>query len=443
MTSHLPEGLHELGSEGIVPVGYVCGSAGTGKTFEMRRRIAEDPMYGVLAATTGIAAMNLGTITINSLLRYFDTESLEEAFFNGWLVSKLRELVEAGYSWLICDEVSMLDARQLDLIYQACKLLNEQRSHTGEQLLGIMLTGDFAQLPPIRAKWAFEASCWPAFEAATTRLTKQWRQADIRFLDAINSIRSGNGGIGSALLSGIGVEFVRSADTAFEGTTIMAKNKAVDSFNWLRHSRLPGVPFIVNSNRWGEQRPEWSREPQQKGFKPHSYVMIKSNDTPDFTYVNGDCGHIEGFENGEFYIHLDRNDSTAVVGRIERRVEAKYPPDSLLDKHRGMGEAELRKLYMHGSPDGGAFWDPERRKWVSGALRYYPIDLAYASTVHKSQGLTLDRIQVDVNDHFFGSPSMAYVALSRCRTAQGLRIVGSPQLLAARVKVAPEVLRWL
>src|SRR4029077_14716364 len=124
----------------------------------------------------------------------FDTASLEEAFFNGWLVSKLRELAESGYRYLICDEVSMMDARQLDLIYQGCKLLNEQRGHTGEAPLGIILTGDFCQLSPIKAKWAFEASCWPEFEAHTTRLTKIWRQADAQFLEAINAIRSGNGG---------------------------------------------------------------------------------------------------------------------------------------------------------------------------------------------------------------------------------------------------------
>jgi len=452
--SHLPAGIYEPGAEGTVPVEFCTGSAGTGKTFEMRRRIAENPSYGVLAATTGIAAMNLGTITINSLLKYFDTDSLEEAFFNGWLVMKLRELAEAGYRWLVIDELSMMDAKQLDLIYQGCKLLNEQRSHAQDDLeqgdrqpLGIILTGDFCQLPPIKARWAFEAACWPEFEANTTRLTKQWRQADGQFLDAINHIRSGNGGLGSSILSNMGVEFIRSASSSFDGTTIMAKNKSVDNFNWLAHSRLPGVPIVVTSSRWGEQRAEWKHIPEQLMLKRGAYVMILANDAPDFTYVNGDCGHLEDYEETElgasFHIKLVRNNEVVEVPKLTRNQTQKFPGSDILTKHPGSGEPELRKMYMHGNKEGGSWWDPDRRRWIIGGVNYFPLRLAYASTVHKSQGLTLDRIQCDINDHFFGSPSMAYVALSRCRAASGLRIVGSPQLLAARVKIAPEVQRWL
>src|ERR1700690_3425616 len=155
-TSNLPQGLHELGSEGIVPTEYLCGSAGTGKTFELRRRIAEDENYGILCATTGVAAMNLGAITLNSILGYFDTESLQESFFNGWLNKKIKDLAEAGYANIIIDEISMLDAKQLDIIYQAAKMVNEIRMMNGDRPIGIVLTGDFAQLSPIKAKWAFE-----------------------------------------------------------------------------------------------------------------------------------------------------------------------------------------------------------------------------------------------------------------------------------------------
>src|ERR1700722_11000926 len=95
-TSNVPIGTYEEGSEGIVPTEFLTGAAGSGKTFEIMRRIREDAKYGVLAATTGIAAMNLGTITINSLLKFFDTESLEEAFFGGRLVAKLRDLADSG-----------------------------------------------------------------------------------------------------------------------------------------------------------------------------------------------------------------------------------------------------------------------------------------------------------------------------------------------------------
>jgi ATP-dependent exoDNAse (exonuclease V) alpha subunit len=89
------------------------------------------------------------------------------------------------------------------------------------------------------------------------------------------------------------------------------------------------------------------------------------------------------------------------------------------------------------------YFDYEDGKWVIGEIYYYPLRLAYASTVHKSQGLTLDRVQIDFINQFFGQPSMAYVALSRVRTAEGLRLVGTPKLLEERCNVARKVLRWI
>jgi ATP-dependent exoDNAse (exonuclease V) alpha subunit len=84
-----------------------------------------------------------------------------------------------------------------------------------------------------------------------------------------------------------------------------------------------------------------------------------------------------------------------------------------------------------------------QRGWVTGQVEYYPLRLAYASTIHKSQGLSLDRIQVDIRDAFFGHPSMAYVALSRCRTLDGLRIVGQRERFVKHCNSDARVARWL
>src|SRR6266513_3109493 len=95
------DGIYEQGSEGVVPVQFRTGSAGTGKTYSIKMEIAKDPHFGMLAATTGIAAVNLGAITLNSLLRYFNTSSLEEAFFNGWLQKTILKLCDESYKWLV------------------------------------------------------------------------------------------------------------------------------------------------------------------------------------------------------------------------------------------------------------------------------------------------------------------------------------------------------
>lgn len=443
------EGIQGVGVEGTVPVKFLTGSAGSGKTYAIREQIAKDPRFAVLAATTGIAAVNLGAITLNSLLKYFDTRSLEEAFFNGWLVRILGKLAMDGYKWLAIDEISMMAGEQLDILYQAMKQLNEVRAMSGEAPLGLLLTGDFCQLPPIKSKWAFEADCWPFFEAQTERLTKIWRQSDAKFLEAVNHIRSGRGMVGATMLSQMGVEFVKHADTAFAGTTIIAKNDAVDNFNWLCHSKLPGVPATVQSVRWmgrGRQLPsEWKHIPSQLKLKPKAYVMIINNDTPKFTYVNGDCGHITGYDSSSqtFGVRLVRNQEEVEIGAITRKVTQHEPPDEVLLAHPEMGEDELRKLPFE---PGVPYWDVNqgrRGMWVTGAITFNPLNLAYASTVHKCQGLTLDRVQLDLNQHFMTAPSMVYVAISRCKTPQGLRIIGSPALLGSRVKVDPAVLKWL
>lgn len=449
MASPNLEGIYERGTEGKVPVRFITGPAGSGKTYYVRSEIAKNPRFAILAATTGIAAVNLGAITINSLLKYFDTASLEEAFFNGWLLKTLMKLVEDDYEWIAIDEASMLDGTQLDILYQCVKMLNEILEMEGRPPLGILLTGDFCQLPPIKCKWAFQAECWPVFEAATERLTKIWRQTDERFLEAINHIRAGRGMVGATMLSQLGVEFVKSADTSFQGTTIIAKNEAVDNFNWLCHSKLPGVPWCVGSIRWvtkGRRMPgEWNIIPFDLKLKPNAYVMILSNDTPDFSYVNGDCGHITEFDpdTRTFGVRLVRNGEEVSIGPITRLVTQKEPPEELLLEHLEMAEDDLKKLeHQPNMP----YWDPSvgrRGAWVTGAITYYPLRLAYASTVHKTQGLTLDRVQIDLHQNFMSAPAMVYVALSRCKSPQGLRIVGSAALLGSRVKVDPVVQRWL
>lgn len=441
------DGIYEQGTEGIVPVRYISGSAGTGKTYYVKSEMAKDPKFALLASTTGVSAVNLGAITINSLLRYFNTASLEEAFFNGWLRRTLADLAEDGYKWLAIDEVSMMDGAQLDIIYQAVKMLNEDRAMASLPPLGILLTGDFAQLPPIKAKWAFEAECWPFFEAATERLTKVWRQSDVKFIEAVNHIRAGRGMAGATMLAQMGVEFTKHIDTNFVGTTIIAKNEPVNNFNWLRHSKLVGIPIYVNSVRWmtkGRNMPkEWEIIPNELKLKKGAYVIIKANDAPEFTYANGDCGEITGFEGEEFIIRLIRNGNEVKVGKLTRKVTQKEPPEELMLTNLGVKEDTLKGLDRKPSMP---YWDESYGRngaWIVGAITYYPIDLAYACTVHRTQSLTLDKVQIDLGQNFMSFNSMIYVAVSRCKSPQGLRIVGSPALLGSRTHTDPAVTKWL
>ena len=121
---------------------FLTGSAGTGKTYLIRQRLTENPLYGLLCATTGIAAINLGegVTTINSALKYFNTESLTEAYVSGWLVRRLRRIAESGYQNIVVDEASMMAAEQLETLVRGLDDLAGQKT---AKPLGLVLTGEF------------------------------------------------------------------------------------------------------------------------------------------------------------------------------------------------------------------------------------------------------------------------------------------------------------
>lgn len=416
-----------------VPCEFITGIAGSGKTYLLKQRIEQDPNYGYLCATTGIAAVNLNTITINSLLRYFKSDSLQASFESGFLHKTLRELAQKKRN-LGIDEISMMSGDVLDILYQAVSDVNEYR--TVEKPFGIVACGDFCQLPPINEPWAFTADCWGNFEKNITKLTKNWRQGDGRFLDALNALRRGDGGAGVEILQALGVEFAESGDRDFDGTTIRATNKAVDRFNFLVHRKLKGKIIAVRSQRWGsglngKSPSEWRQIPEKLELKVGAYVMILANDvgygSDDFSFANGDCGHILDFDDVEetFEIKLVRNGKTVRIGMIDRKITSRDAPP--------MGFLSFGKKPYKG----------DKGIWIYGAINYFPLRLAYACTVHKTQGLSLDRIQVNSTEWFFGQPGMAYVALSRARSVEGVRIIGKPEQFAKKVTVSPEVLRWL
>jgi hypothetical protein len=431
-------------------VEFLTGQAGTGKTYNLKQRIEEDPAYGYLASTTGISAINLGTTTVHSLLHYFGTAELQDNYVSGRLAARIRKLHHDGKYCLCIDEVSMMPAAQLDLIFMAIEDANagDQVHPPLEPKFGLVLTGDFCQLPPVSkkgqpvAKYAFHADCWPHFADNTTRLIKVWRQADVEFLEALNLARSGQGRAAADRLRDMNADF-GGMDMHFDGTTVMAKNIAVDAYNRLRLSKLDAPEVTLRNERWGMPISDWNDIPDSVVIREGALVMMLSNTRErdkltgevEFLYANGDQAHIEtasSLEEGGALVtmRLKRNYELHHVGRITRFHTQKSEPTHMqIAQIKAGGEAP--------------YYDEEIEKWVIGAVTYWPLRVAYATTVHKSQGLTLDSIQVDCRDGFFGFPNLAYVALSRCKTLAGLRIVGGVDTLAARIKIHPEVGEWL
>jgi ATP-dependent DNA helicase PIF1 len=433
-----------MSDEHPVPCEFLTGSAGSGKTFQIKQRIAEDPRYGLLSSTTGVSAINLDTTTVHSQLGWYDTESLKDRYASGALHRRLRALHADGHRNLVIDEISMLHAEQLDLIHQAileCNLGGEKEALTPP--LGLVITGDFCQLPPGKGCWAFKAECWEHFAASTARLTKIWRQADQGFLDALNLSRKGDGLSAAAMFKSLGTEFSPGLDLKLEGTTIVAKNDEVDRYNYMRLSAITHKPITLHNTRWGIQTSDWKNIPDVLTVKPTALVMLLANtrdEEGNFLYANGDLAHIsdhyEVVGNNSpaltgASVKLLRNSCNHVVPQIIRQNLTKQSPDALtITQCKAQGGRE-------------PYFDEEKKRWVLGEVHYWPMRLGYASTVHKSQGLSLDRVQLDIRNGFFGAANLAYVALSRARTIQGMRVVGDPAMLARRIKIDPEVKDWL
>ena len=429
-----------------VPCEFRTGRAGTGKSFQVMKQAAEDPSWAVLSSTTGVSSINLGCTTLNSLLGYFDEASLQDIYLSGLLTRKLRSFADAGIRNLLIEECSMLTAPALDLLYRAAE--DVARLPAVKEPLGIILVGDFAQLPPVKGRWCFEAQCWPKFAAATNRLTTVWRQSDPKFLDALDAVRRGDGAEAAARLTAAGVEWHTSLATEFDGTTILPKNEMVNRYNAMALDRVRGASIVVASRRWGKQRSEWGQNkrtgewgvPQQAEFKVGAYVMLLANkfdDSRQLVYANGDCGHIEDYDGGAgvFKVRLVRNGEVVAVERLARNVAQKDRPDNWPPHPRGK-EPVYPATWIgrpHKSRDG----------YVLGQVEFYPIRLAYASSVHKSQSLSLDRVQLDYRDRFFGSPAMLYVAVSRARSLAGLRLVGQREVFQMRCQADPKVREFL
>lgn len=407
---------------------WVTGLAGSGKTTLIKNRIIEKPEEMELAATTGIAAINLGTRTINSILKYFDTRSLRNAYIDSFLQLNLRKVRERREK-LIIDEASMMDAEALDIIFDAVSEINNDAN---PRKLGIGLVADLLQLPPIKAKYIFEANCWNNFAENTIRLTKIWRQDNKEFIEALNLVRSGEGKSAVNLLQDCGVEFKNEVDKYFNGTTIIPKNADVNDFNSKRLAELNGNMIRVVPLRKGEPASEWKPErdliPVEQRFKISCLVMILSNDTEKWEYANGDTGIITNYEAKKdvFTVKLERNGNEVEIPRILRL--------NLTDK---------APTNRHFQPNFQPYVDHLTSQWVIGTIYYHPLRIAYASTAHKVQGLTLDNVQIDGRHQFFGAPSMFYVAMSRARTPEGLVIVGTPELIARRINIDPKVKEFI
>lgn len=362
-----------------VDVRLVTGNAGTGKTYTVRE-MAKRNKSMILCATTGIAAVNLDTITLNSLLKFFNTASLIQNYTTGMLTRRLRELyIDRGLRILGIDEISMMPAAQLEVIYQAMQTVNQRLAEP----IRLILTGDFAQLPPVStpeepADWCFTAPCWEVIGRNVERLTKVWRQTDPQFLVGLNMARKGFGMEAAKALRGAGVKYAGGLDEQFPGTTIFAINRRVDEFNQKRLGQLTTPDIRLDNKFGGIAKSEWKNQiPGCPGgkvsplvVKEGALVMILANDTDggangEMAYGNGDLGTVLGMRGIGIVVKLQRTGDTVIIGKIRRWHECEK------DSPGAKWEESLRGQ------------DGRQGGWACGWMEWYPLRLGWATTVHK------------------------------------------------------------
>lgn len=408
------------------PLFALLGPAGTGKTYKIQQKLLKNPKWGKLCATTGIAALNLGSaggegvITLQSTLGYFDTASLRENYQHGKLRRVLVSLA-TSYKFLVVDECSMLDAETLDILIDCLDVVNANVSEDhGEHPFGLILVGDFLQLPPVgnkgeaRPEYCFEAKNWN--RVIVEKLSEIKRQTDPRFLEILAAARCGDGDTAAKLLSEVGC-FAPVPSQLSTITTIYATNKSVDERNDALFRKLCATGATrgnISASRWGKQRAEWKNIPEVLALAIGAYVMVLSNDTKDWQYANGDCGTVVGFKPGQdgtvagVKVQLKRTNVIVDISRIIRRCYQKenppgfdvpeYPNQTDWKKSQedlGVEADNWKELYesflvsltqrMRSArlKPTEPYYDFLEEKWVLGELLYCPMRLAYATTTHK------------------------------------------------------------
>lgn len=462
----------------------ISGTAGVGKTHVAREIQRRQPGV-VLAATTGIASVNLGEgTTINALLRYFDTKSLEQSYLEGTLRAQLNKLRRSGVQRILIDEKSMLSGQQLTPIARAVREVNEggvyaledvgagddegydpqySRSRADLPPLGLTLIGDFGQLPPvpdedpqtgkkIPIQFAFDSPEWANFADHTTTLTTIYRQDAQDFVGALHAIRKAH--VTQALDFFTPARFSSTMDDDFDGTTIFAKNDQVDRYNLMRLDRIAGKPVTYTTRRSGKPRGDWRQIPDTLRVKEGALVMILAN-RREYEDEFDERGRLI-YANGDLATLLEQDGAVGWRARLHRTgaIVRIYPirRENTIPLETGRRK-ELKAMVANGTGRTAAFpflsiedvitEQGKGRSEIVGAVEYMPVRAAYGCTVHKTQGLTLDNVQVNINDYFFKQPGMLFVALSRARTAEGLRIVGSQRAFIERCRVDPRVQKWL
>lgn len=387
---------------------FLTGRAGTGKTTFLRRLQKDLPKRMAVLAPTGIAAINAGGVTIHSFFQLPFTPYVPGTRVSGNTLKLSKNKVELirSLDLLVIDEISMVRADLLDAVDQMLRTVRREASpFAGVQLL---LIGDLQQLPPVikEEEWGLLGSHYatPYFfsslalqqvDYVMVELTEVYRQRDPQFLTLLNAVREGEHS--SDLLHGLNSRYI-SHFTPNPGdgyVQLVTHNRQAHEINEAELAKLPGKAFTYKAEVKGVFPSLSYPTEEQLVLKKGAQVMFVKNDT-DKRYFNGMIGEVVEVMSDTFIVQPKDPSSKQIKVARDAWNNSKYGLDERTK--------EIREI-------------------VEGTFLQYPVKLAWAITIHKSQGLTFDRVMIDASHSF--SHGQTYVALSRCRTLEGI-VLTSP-----------------
>ena len=441
---------------------FFTGSAGTGKSVllreiisVLRKKYAKETDRIAITASTGLAACNIGGVTLHSFAGIgLGKEDVPE------LVKKIKRNQKAKHRWmrtkvLIIDEVSMVDGQLFDKLEEiARRIRNQGRPFGGIQLV---VTGDFFQLPPVPdpgsrdARFCFDAATWKTAVDHTIGLHHVFRQKDAAFASMLNEMREGR------LTPDSNNAFRRLSRPLeyyddLQATELFPTRSEVETANGQRMRQLAGDSTVYNARDGGSITDKATRDrllsncmaPETLELKKGSQVMLIKN--IDETLVNGSLGKVIGFMNEVMFdsYHADQEGYMGLAKAKDEDLNPSELKQKRAQNHMAVGTSGQVWPVVRFALADGTTRDMlcNRETWkielpngeVQASRAQIPLILAWALSIHKAQGQTLERVKVDLGKVF--ERGQAYVALSRATSMAGLQVLRfDPQKVMAHPKV--------